>query len=192
MNRISWIRLIIIVCVINGVMFGQDVREVSLFSDIKANRVGKGITVLVMEFSEANNNAQTENRKDATHRIGLKNGEGLLGILPSTGIDGEFQNDFQGYARTTRKGVLKAKIAAKIVGINEAGDYLIEGSKTIEINAEKEVYIIRGAVRPEDINEDNTVFSYNIYDAQIVYKGKGEVSRGQKGGFLTRFFQWLF
>jgi flagellar L-ring protein precursor FlgH len=164
----------------------------SLFSDIKANKIGKGITVLIMEFSEADNNAQTENRKDATHGISLKGGEGLFSAIPNTGLDMNNRNDFRGYAKTTRRGILKAKVAAKIVGVNEAGDYLIEGSKTIEINHEKEVYIIRGAVRPEDINDDNTVYSYNIYDAQIVYKGKGEVSRGQKAGFLTRFFQWLF
>lgn len=188
----KWIFILFILFSIHLLQAQNNVQNISLFSDIKANKVGKGITVLIMEFAEANNDARTENRKDATHGIGIKNGQGLLSVLPETGIDADLKNDFRGYAKTTRRGILKAKVAAKIIGVNEAGDYIIEGSKTIEINNEKEVYIIRGAVRPEDINEDNTVYSYNIYDAQIVYKGKGEVSRGQKAGFLTRFFQWLF
>ncbi|HFE65145.1 MAG TPA: hypothetical protein ENK14_12145 [Caldithrix sp.] len=107
-------------------------------------------------------------------------------------LNGDLQNDFRGDARTSKRGMLKAKIAARIVGINEAGDYIIEGKRVIEINNETETYILSGAVRPEDIMADNTVYSYNIYDAHIVYKGKGEVSRAQKAGFLTRLLQWIF
>ncbi|MFZ0391804.1 MAG: flagellar basal body L-ring protein FlgH, partial [Calditrichia bacterium] len=92
----------------------------------------------------------------------------------------------------SKRGVLKTKIAARIVGKNQAGDYMIEGRRVIEINSEKETYILTGTVRPEDIMSDNTVYSYNIYDAHIVYRGKGEVSRAQKAGVFTRFMQWLF
>ncbi|GAB4175912.1 MAG: flagellar basal body L-ring protein FlgH [Calditrichia bacterium] len=174
-------------------LIAQDMgKGVSLFSDVKSLKVGQGVTVLIMEFSQANNDARTENRKDAEHGIGIKETDGLLGFLPKTSLDGSVRNDFRGYAKTTRRGELRAKVAAKIIGYTESGDFLIEGSKLIEINNEKEIFIIRGAVRPTDINSDNTVYSYNIYDAEIVYKGKGEVSRGQKAGFLTRFLQWVF
>jgi flagellar L-ring protein precursor FlgH len=173
--------------------FAQNMgRNVSLFSDIKSDRVGKGITVMVMEYSQASNDARTEARKKSTHKVGVNQGTGLMSFLPQIGVNGEMQNDFKGDARTTKRGILKAKIAARIVGKNEAGDYIIEGKRVIEINNEKEVYVLSGAVRPEDIMANNTVYSYNIYDAHIVYKGKGEVSRAQKGGMLTRLLQWIF
>ena len=167
-------------------------KSVSLFADIKADRIGKGITVLVMEFSQASNDARTETRKSSDHGIKFTEGSGLLKFFPEIGVSGKLQNDFRGDARTTKRGVLKTKIAARIVGINEAGDYIIEGKRVIEINNEKEIYILTGAVRPEDIMADNTVYSYNIYDARIVYKGKGEVSRAQRAGILTRLLQWIF
>lgn len=167
-------------------------RSVSLFSDIKANRVGKGITVLVMEFSQATNEAKTETKKQSNNSISGQAGTGLLGFLPEMGVDTKSQNDYRGNARTSRKGELRAKVAARIVGVNDAGDYIIEGKRVIEVNEEKEIYILRGAVRSEDIMADNTVYSYNIYDAHIIYKGRGEVSRSQKGGFLTRLLQWIF
>jgi len=166
--------------------------NVSLFTDVKSNKVGQGITVLVMEFSEADNDARTDTRKQSTHTIGADAGTGVLQAFPGLNVSGRLQNDFRGYGRTTKRGVLRAKIAARIVGRNEAGDFLIEGSRVIEINNEKEVYILKGAVRPQDIQADNTVYSYNIYDAHIVYKGKGEVSRGQRAGILTRLLQWIF
>ncbi len=174
-------------------VFAQDMGAgVSLFADPKANQVGKGITVLVMEFSQASNEARTESKKQSKHNVGIEESKGLLGFIPNMGVTGKSQNDFRGNARTERKGSLRAKVAARIVGKNEIGDYLIEGKRVIEVNNEKEIYIIKGAVRPEDIMGDNTVYSYNIYDANIIYKGKGEVSRSQKGGMLTRFLQWLF
>lgn len=176
-----------------GVAAAQDMgQSVSLFSDIKANRVGKGVTVLVMEFAQANNEAKSESKKQSNHSVGVSQGTGLLGFLPSMGVDGQSQNDFRGNAKTSRKGELRAKVAARVVGVNDAGDYIIQGKRVIEINSEKEVYVIEGSVRPEDIMADNTIFSYNIYDAHIVYKGKGEVSRSQRAGLLTRLLQWIF
>jgi flagellar L-ring protein precursor FlgH len=185
---------LMILTAISSYAFGQgDMgRSVSLFTDNKANKVGKGITVLVMEFSQASNEAKTESKKQTTNNVGIAKGTGLLNFIPDFGIDGKTQNDFKGDARTSRKGALRAKIAARIVGINDAGDYLIEGKRIVETNNEKEVYSLTGAVRPEDIMADNTVYSYNIYDAYISYKGKGEVARSQKPGVITRFLQWLF
>lgn len=164
----------------------------SLFSDIKSDRVGKGITVLVMEYAQASNDARTETKKKNENNMSVSAGNGLFSFMPEIDLGGDIQNDYKGDARTSKRGMLKAKIAARIVGKNEAGDYLIEGRRVIEINNEKETYVLSGAVRPEDIMADNTVYSYNIYDAHIVYSGKGEVSRAQKAGLLTRVFQWIF
>ncbi len=178
---------------LSAAVIAQDMgRSISLFSDIKANSVGKGVTVLVMEFSQASNEAKTESKKQGKNSVGIQKGSGLLGFLPEMGVTGKSQNDFKGDARTSRQGSLRAKVAAQIVGVNDAGDYLIEGKRIIEVNNEKEVYIIKGAVRNEDIMADNTIYSYNIYDAHITYKGKGEVARSQKAGLITRVLQWIF
>ncbi|MCB0285608.1 MAG: flagellar basal body L-ring protein FlgH, partial [Calditrichaeota bacterium] len=124
-------------------------KSMSLFTDNKANKVGKGITVLVMEFSQASNEAKTESKKQTTNNVGIEKGTGMLQFLPEFGINGKTQNDFKGDARTSRKGSLRAKIAARIVGVNDAGDYVIEGKRVVETNNEKEVYSLEGAVRPE-------------------------------------------
>jgi flagellar L-ring protein precursor FlgH len=166
--------------------------DVSLFTDIKSNQVGQGLTVLVMESAQASSDARSETKKKSDHDVTVAAGEGLLSFLPDVKFGGEAQNDFRGDAKTSKRGLLKAKIAARIIGKNEAGDYLIEGKRVIEINEEKETYILSGAVRQEDIMADNTVYSFNIYDAHIVYKGKGTVSSAQKAGIFTRILQWIF
>lgn len=185
--------ILFLMCLIAGHAYTQDMgKSVSLFTDTKSVKIGQGITVIIMEYSRAENDARTENRKDSQHGIDIGKSTGLLSMIPSTGLSGNIRNNFKGDARTSREGELRAKLAAKIIGRNEAGDFLIKGSKVIEINNEKEIITIEGAVRQRDIMSDNTVYSFNIYNAHIVYKGKGEVSRGQKAGFITRFLQWVF
>jgi len=192
MKKLIGISLLMLVFICGNGFAQQLASGVSLFSDIKSDRIGKGITVLVMEYSQASNDARTESKKKSDHNIKVSTQNGLFNFLPEMNFSGGLQNDFRGDARTSKRGILKAKIAARIVGKNEAGDYIIEGKRVIEINNEKEVYILTGSVRPEDILADNTVYSYNIYDAHIIYRGKGEVSRAQRAGVLTRILQWLF
>ncbi|MEJ2636533.1 MAG: flagellar basal body L-ring protein FlgH [Calditrichia bacterium] len=185
--------IIVLGLTLTGSAFAQKMASsASLFTDLRSREVGQGLTVLVMEYSQASNDARTESQKQSDHNIGISAGSGLFDFLPDVNLSGNLQNDFRGDARTSKQGALKAKIAARIVGKNEVGDYVIEGRRVIEINSEQETYVLSGAVRSQDIMADNTVYSYNIYDAHIVYKGKGEVSRAQKAGFLTRLLQWVF
>jgi len=51
---------------------------------------------------------------------------------------------------------------------------------------------ITGIVRPSDISSDNSVYSYNISDAEITFEGSGMIDSSQKPGILTRLFHWLF
>jgi flagellar L-ring protein precursor FlgH len=44
-------------------------------------------------------------------------------------------------------------------------------------------------VRQEDIQPDNTVFSYNVADANLKFVSKGTVSDSQKRGWFTRIFE---
>ncbi len=182
-----------VLLIISGSCLAQKMASTaSLFSDTKSDRVGKGITVLVMEYSQATNDARTESKKKSDHNVKVSGGTGLFSFLPDVNLGGDMQNDFRGNASTSKRGELKTKIAARIIGKNEAGDFIIEGKRVIEINSEKETYVLTGSVRSEDIMADNTVYSYNLYDAHIIYRGKGEVSRAQRSGMLTRVLQWLF
>jgi len=47
-------------------------------------------------------------------------------------------------------------------------------------------------VRTSDISSANTVYSYNISDAEIVFEGSGMIDRNTSPGWLTKIFHWLF
>ena len=164
----------------------------SLFSDFRARSVGDAVTVLIVEYSSASSEAKTSTQKDNDHGLTAFGGSAGNAYSPMYGIRGNVKNSFDGSASVSREGRLTAKISATISQIKPNGDLLITGSRTVEVNGEKEITTITGTVRPSDISLDNTVYSYQLADAQIAYQGKGVVNNGQKPGFIAKLMNFIF
>ncbi|GAJ24769.1 unnamed protein product, partial [marine sediment metagenome] len=47
-------------------------------------------------------------------------------------------------------------------------------------------------IASHDINEDNTILSTQIAEAQIRYEGKGPLKENQRPGILSRVLSFLF
>lgn len=164
----------------------------SLFSDHKAHRVGDVLTVLIVEYSDASSETKTTVGKEANHSIATTAGQGPLSFIPLMGSSMQDKTTHDGRALTSRSGKLQSKMTAQIVGKTENGDLIIEGRRTVEINGDKEEIALSGIVRPQDVTAENTVYSYHIANAQITYKGKGAMYRGQRPGVLSWLLGWLF
>jgi len=169
--------------------FGQ---SSSLFTDIKAHKVGDILTVLIYESSNATSQAETKTEK--TGKFSTKGGPGIgsLDFIPLFGADGENKNSFDGKGQNLRNQVLQAKISVTVVEVKENGDLVIKGTRTIGISKDKETICLTGVVRQKDISPDNTIDSYLIADAEITYTGKGAASTGSRPGIIMRFLNWLF
>ncbi len=188
-------RLIIITVLFTcGILFAQDMRQnsfSSLFSDQKASRVGDAITILVVESSQASNDAETSTGR--TSNLGLT-GKADIGTSPEKSADISLgtNNDFKGSGSTKTTGMINTKISATVDSVLPNGNMLIEGSRKISINGEDQTVFIKGIVRSSDIMADNSVLSYNIAEAQIAFKGSGMINSAQSPGWLTKFFHWIF
>jgi flagellar L-ring protein precursor FlgH len=69
---------------------------------------------------------------------------------------------------------------------------VIQGTRVIGINNDKEQLILTGVVRAADVSPANTILSQQIADAQISYRGKGIATSGGKPGLIARVLNWLF
>jgi flagellar L-ring protein precursor FlgH len=70
------------------------------------------------------------------------------------------------------------------------GDLFLEGTKVVLINNEEYHLYISGLVRPTDIQQDNSVFSSRIADAQIEFTGRGDLADQQRKGWFSKFIDW--
>lgn len=186
--------LIIILAVFSANLFSQNMRQnsfESLFSDQKANRIGDAVTILVVESSQASNNAEKSAGKESS--LGF-NASGAIGDseLPQVDIGIGSNNDFKGAGSTRTSGMIRTKISATIDSVLQNGNLVIRGSRKISINGEEQKIFITGIVRSSDIMADNSVLSYNISEAEIILEGSGMINDAQSPGWLTKFFHWIF
>ncbi len=189
-----WLILLFFVISVSSVSADQfsQMRSASMYTDIKANEIGDVLTVLIVESSSAQNNVQTNTQKSSEFDLDAGPGFGSLDMIPLFGASGESENKSNNQGQTSRSGNLKARMTVQVVGKRNNGDLVIEGSRMVGINNDKEMLTLTGVVRAEDVQTDNTVYSYQIADAQINYRGKGAASNGGKPGWIMRFLNWVF
>lgn len=174
---------------LRGSDFGQ---SQSLFSDIKAHNVGDVLTVLIVEQNSASSEVETIIEKSTKTNTSGGPGVGGLDFISLFGLKADNTNKFDGRGENLRVGSIRAKITVTVVEVRNNGDLVIEGSRIIGINNDKETIYLSGLVRRKDISSDNTVQSYLIADAEISYTGKGSASTGTRPGFFTRLINWIF
>lgn len=163
----------------------------SMFADRVARRVGDVVTIEIIENTSATAVAGTNTKEE--YDAGLDGGgSGGMDFIPLFSAKGSTKSEHKGDGRTIRQGRLTGTITAKVVEVFPNGNLRIEGQKSVVINGERQLTVLSGVVRPEDIRPNNTVSSDLIADAEITFKGKGVLANTERPGFFAKIFDWLF
>jgi flagellar L-ring protein precursor FlgH len=101
------------------------------------------------------------------------------------------QSYSQGRGTSSRSAKVVGQMTAKITRVLPSGNYMVEGTRYVEVNDDKQVIEVAGEIRPSDITSDNTVTSSRVANARIKVTGSGPASESAKPGLLTRLFSWL-
>ncbi len=164
----------------------------SLYSDHKASKVGDVVTVIITERTLATNRARIATEKESKFSASGEEGTGALDFVPGFSFDATLGRGHDGQGVTERSGTIIGRMAAVVTEVLDNGNLVIRGEKEITINNEKETLILTGIVRPEDILMNNTVYSTNLANTSISYKGKGLVNSGSKPGIISRLIGLFF
>jgi flagellar L-ring protein precursor FlgH len=166
----------------------------SLMADFRASRIGDLVTIRVDETPKASGDAATELNRDSSMSLGTSNILGLTRAISQAYpnldteklIDLVSNTQFDGNGKTSRGSRVQASIASRVKQTLPNGDMFIEGTKVILVNDEELHIYVSGVIRPEDIEQNNTVLSSLIADAQIEFTGRGDLADNQRQGWLTR------
>jgi len=112
----------------------------------------------------------------------------------SPSVSGSMESKFEGSGATTRAGKIAGTITARVVETLPGGNLVIESRKEITVNEERQVLVLRGTIRPEDISPANTIPSTRVADAEVYLVGHGVVQDKQRPGWLVRILDavWPF
>jgi flagellar L-ring protein precursor FlgH len=174
----------------------------SLYEDRKARRVNDLLTILIAENVTATNTASTNDSRDSTADYAVADLFGantdfgiqalplLKKLYPATKFtptaSGSSKSKFAGKGDTSRKGTITATITAKVIEVLPNSNMLVESRKEVVVNNEKQIVVLKGIVRPDDISTSNTVLSTFVADAQIYLVGDGVLADKQSQGWLVR------
>jgi len=177
----------------------------SLYEDTRARRLNDLVTIRVVETIAGSGKADTAtSRKSGVDAgvdtiFGIPNNLGLgnlygKGNTFSPAVKGSSESDFKGSGETTREGKLIGTITAKVVEVMPNGNLVIESRKEITLNNEKQILVLRGMIRTEDVAVYNTVLSGKVANAEIFFVGDGLIQEKQSPGWLSRFIDrvWPF
>jgi len=161
----------------------------SMFSDKKAKEVGDIVTILITESSTSSQKTSSEFSKDLKHANDAGIGP-ILKLLPEFQVSSKQSGGSEGTNQQSTR--LTARLTAKVVKVLPNGNLMLEGTRTVEANHEKQEIKLTGVVRQEDISPDNTVLSTYLADAVINCTGKGPIGDRQKEGIISKLIKFLF
>ncbi|MES2933126.1 MAG: flagellar basal body L-ring protein FlgH [Pseudomonadota bacterium] len=156
-----------------------------LASDKRAHLLGDVLTVMIYENSSAATSADTTLQRNSD--LGLQAGANQITHNASLGVN----NHFDGGGTIQRTGKMLAQMTVSVRSVASNGDLWVTGEQLLEINEEKQKIKVEGRVRPLDISDTNTVFSYRLADAKISYLNDGDLATHQRLGFWSRLFTWV-
>jgi flagellar L-ring protein precursor FlgH len=169
-----------------GSLWSPDSRMTALGSDLRAGQVDDMITILVAESASAVAQGTTKTQRQSalsssiTAAAGVKSATGSLANLAGATT----QSQLDGQGATSRSTQLTTVLSARISKVLPNGYLVVEGSKDVVVNSERQVVTVRGIIRPNDLSTANTVRSDQIAQLELKVNGKGVVGDAVRRPFI--------
>lgn len=175
------------------------------FGRVRAYNVGDVITVLLNESTQAGRtqsgsvkraskndvipsalnapdglNARVQNMRLPTKILGTQ----LTGVMG--GVDLSKANiESVGSGEADQKASLIGDVSVTVFEVLANGNLMVRGEKQLALTEGAEIIQVSGIIRPEDISPNNTVQSRRLANAQIAYRGTGDMANAAKAGWGT-------
>ena len=160
----------------------------SFFKDQRARQIGDIVTVKVNFKDSADIANETKRARSNSDSMGVPNlfgletqaDKALPGVNPSALVNATSATSSDGVGSVKRAETLTTNVAAIVTQILPNGNMVLEGKQEVRVNFEVRELIVGGVIRPEDIENDNTIDSTKIAEARLAYGGRGQITDVQQ------------
>jgi flagellar L-ring protein precursor FlgH len=169
-----------------GSVWSPAARFSDLAADLRARRVGDLVTILVEERASAVSSGSAQSTRESNVESGITAVGGLTripGPLSNLAGGGTTQS-LNGQGTTSRDTALTTTMSALVTQVLPNGYLVVEGIKTVGVNSENQTVVVRGVVRPVDLDTRNAVSSVRIAQMEIRVNGKGIVADSVRRPFI--------
>ena len=153
-------------------------------TDRRASKVGDILTVALSENFSASKSQSAKSAKKGAMKFDFPN------VMTAGADDGLFDSSsdlsFDGSGSAGQNNSLRGELSVTVTKVFDNGNMEILGQKKLTLNNGDEYIRLLGIIRPEDINNQNTVQSSRIANAKISYTGAGDVADTAKKGWFSK------
>jgi flagellar L-ring protein precursor FlgH len=144
------------------------------------------VTILVSERASAVSKGTTKSGRQSSVKAGVDAFGGITKVAgPWANLAGaNSQTQLNGEAETSRESLVTTTMATRVTNVLPNGNLVLQGSKEIQVNSERQLVIVRGVVRPSDLSPQNTVRSDRVALLEVHINGKGVVGDAIRRPFI--------
>ena len=151
-------------------------------------QVGDVITVLLNESTQAERTQNANVSRISSNSMvppGMQAyGAGLGGFMKGVNLLGG-SIDNKGTGLADQKATLSGSVAVSVVEVMSNGNLVLRGEKQLALTEGSEIIQVGGIIRPDDVAPNNTVQSRRLANAQIAYRGSGDLANATRAGWGT-------
>ncbi|WP_295502753.1 flagellar basal body L-ring protein FlgH [Limnohabitans sp. Rim8] len=172
----------------------------NFFGRSRNHRVGDLITVVLDESTRAGREQSGSVARDAKNNVipsGLTSRAQNLSLptkILGTKLNGVFNGinlnesniESSGSGTAGQSASLTGAVSVTVVEILANGNLMVRGEKQLALTEGSEVIQVSGIIRPDDVSPNNMVQSRRLANAQIAYRGTGDMANATKPGWGTK------
>jgi flagellar L-ring protein precursor FlgH len=151
-------------------------------------QIGDLITVILNESTQAARSQGTDISRDASNTAIPSGASTMVGKLKpelnSVNLNAA-KTTSTGKGTADQKASLTGSVTVTVIELLANGNLVVRGEKKLGLSEGTEVIQVSGVIRPQDVGPNGTVQSLRLANAQISYRGTGDLAIASKPGWGT-------
>ncbi len=171
----------------------------NFFGRSRSYKVGDLITVLLNESTQADRRQSGTISRESSNDVipsGLTSrvqnlslptrimGTTLGGVLNDVNLNSA-NIESTGSGEANQRASLTGALSVTVVEVLSNGNLMVRGEKQLALTEGAEIIQVSGILRPNDVSPNNTVQSRRLANAQISYRGTGDMANASRAGWGT-------
>ena len=206
MKRRRQINYGLIIVVIFLVAYGPGARAGSVWSkrgpnardqyaDDKANQIGDVLTIVISEAHKTDTKTKRSLERDSEREISFDSEDikvGSIHPIPDVSIKTGSSKSLEGKSDYKDERTIEDRISVIVQDIHPNGNLVVIGSRTRDVNGDKQVIQVSGIVRPSDIMYGNSIRSEQVANFQLVAISEGVSESYNNPGWLGKILDYVW
>jgi flagellar L-ring protein FlgH len=169
-----------------GSVWGPGSRLADAARDVRASQIDDLVTIVVAEQASAVSTGATKTQRQSSTQNSIT---GLVGVPKATSALANLANiagntQLNGQGTTSRTSSLTTTLTARVTRVLPNGGLVVEATHEIQVNSEHQTILVRGVIRPSDIDTTNSVQSTRVGELEVHVDGKGVVGDAIRRPFI--------